>query len=207
MAPRFRIPVLLTFCCLLWLGPSPGLAEQAAPKQEPEAMWLFPLGGQRGTALEVEIRGKGLQSAYAVVAEEEGIRTKFRAVEEIVEESEEGPRKPEDKKEPEYRVRVGVEIDGAARPGNHWLRVVTPRGISDRVQFRVNADRVIRESADPHDQPDRAQAIDYPVVVNGQIDTPAEMDFYQVEVAGGQEFLFEVTRSQESAANVFRSQI
>ena len=170
-------------------------------------MWLFPLGGQRGTALEVELRGKGLQSAYAVVAEEQGIRTQFRAVEEIVEESEEGPEKKKDKKEPEYRVRVGVEIDAAARPGNHWLRVVTPGGISDRVQFRVNADRVIRESADPHDRPHGAQAIEYPVVVNGQIDTPAEMDFYQFEVVAGQELLFEVTRSQESAANVFRSQI
>lgn len=170
-------------------------------------MWLFPLGGQRGTSLEVEIRGKGLQSAYAVVAEEEGIRTEFRAVEEIVEESDDSAQKQADEKEPEYRVRVGVDIDPAARPGNHWLRVVTPGGISDRVHFRVNADRVIRESADPHDQPDSAQAIDYPVVVNGQIDKPAEMDFYQVEVAGGQELLFEVTRSQESAANVFRSQI
>ena len=207
MAPPFRFPVLLVLCGLLWLGPAPGLAEEAGAKQEPEASWLFPLGGQRGTALEVEIRGKGLQSAYVVVAEEEGIRTEFRAVEEIVEESEEGAQEQKEKKEPEYRVRVGVEIDAAARPGNHWLRVVTPRGISDRVQFRVNADRVIRESADPHDQPGRAQAIDVPVVVNGQIDTPAEMDFYQVEVAGGQELLFEVTRSQESAANVFRSQI
>ena len=207
MAPRFRIPVLLTLCCLLWVSADPGAAEEAKTKQEPEAMWLFPLGGQRGTSLEVEIRGKGLQSAYAVVAEEEGIRTLFRAVEEIVEESKEGAEKQADKKEPEYRVRVGVEIDAAARPGDHWLRVVTPGGISDRVHFRVNADRVIRESADPHDQPDRAQAIEYPVVVNGQIDTPAEMDFYQVEVVGGQELLFEVTRSQESAANVFRSQI
>ena len=116
-------------------------------------MWLFPLGGQRGTDLEVEIRGKALQSAYAVVAEEEGIRTEFRAVEEIVEESEEGAPKQDDKKDPEYRVRVGVEIDGAARPGNHWLRVVTPGGITNRVHFRVNADRVIRESADPHGPP------------------------------------------------------
>ena len=116
-------------------------------------MWLFPLGGQRGTSLEVEIRGQGLQAAYAVVAEEEGIRTEFRAVEEIVEESEEGAQEQKEKKEPEYRVRVGVEIDAAARPGNHWLRVVTPRGISDRVQFRVNADRVIRESADPMTNP------------------------------------------------------
>jgi hypothetical protein len=182
-------------------------AEEAAPKQEPEAMWLFPLGGQRGTSLEVEIRGKGLQSAYAVVAEEEGIRTEFRAVEEIVEESDDSAQKQAEKKEPEYRVRVGVEIDPAARPGNHWLRVVTSGGISDRVQFRVNADRVVRESADPHDRPDRAQPIDYPVVVNGRIDKPAEMDFYQVEVDGGQELLFEVTRSQESVANVFRSQI
>jgi len=207
MAPRFRILGLLVLCGLLWLGPASGLAEEDQLKPEPEAMWLFPLGGQRGTSLEVEIRGKGLQSAYAVVAEEEGIRTEFRTVEEIVEESEEGPEKKKDKKEPEYRVRVGVEIDPTARPGNHWLRVVTPRGISDRVQFRVNADRVVRESADPHDQPHKAQAIDYPVVVNGQIDTPAQMDFYQVEVAAGQELLFEVTRSQESAANVFRSQI
>lgn len=207
MAPHTRIPVLLTLCCLLWVGPGPGAAEESASKPEPEAMWLFPLGGQRGTALEVEIRGKGLQSAYAVVAEEEGIGTEFRAVEEIVDESDDSARKQPDKKEPEYRVRVGVEIDPAARPGNHWLRVVTPAGISDRVHFRVNADRVIRESADSHDQPDRAQAIDYPVVVNGKIDKPAEMDFYQVEVAGGQELLFEVTRSQESAANVFRSQI
>ena len=198
MAPRFRIPVLLTLCSLLWVGPGSGAAETPPPAQEPEAAWLFPLGGQRGTALEVEIRGKALQSAYAVVAEEEGIRTQFRAVEEIVEESEEGPAEKADKKEPEYRVRVGVEIDAAARPGNHWFRVVTPRGVTNRVHFRVNADRVIPESADPHDQPDKAQAIDTPVVVNGQIDTPAEMDFYRVEATAGQELLFEVTPSQES---------
>ena len=207
MAPRFRIPVLLILCSLLWVGPSPGTAEEARPAQEPEAAWLFPLGGQRGTALEVEIRGKALQSAYAVVAEEEGIRTRFRAVEEIVEESEEDSQKKADKKEPEYRVRVGVEIDAAARPGNHWLRVVTPRGVTNRVHFRVNADRVIPESASPHDRPDRAQAIDTPVVINGKIDTPAEMDFYRVEAIAGRELLLEVTRSQESAANVFRSQI
>ena len=202
----FRIPVLLTLCGFLWVGPATGTGTWPMTL-EPEAMWLFPLGGQRGSALEVEIRGKYLQSAHAVVAEEEGIRTEFRAVEEIVEESGEGSEKQEDKKEPEYRVRVGVKIDPVARLGNHWLRVVTRRGITNRIHFRVNADRVIQESADPHDQPDRPQAIAYPVVVNGKIDKPAEMDFYQVEVSEGQELLFEVTPSQESVAYRFRSQI
>lgn len=207
VSPRLSFPVVFTMGCLLWALPSPMGAETPQPAQEPEAAWLFPLGGQRGTALEVEIRGKALQSAYAVVAEEEGIRTQFRAVEEIVDESEEGSREKADKKEPEYRVRVGVEIDAAARPGNHWFRVVTPRGVTNRVHFRVNADRVIPESAGPHDQPDRAQAIDTPVVINGKINTPAEMDFYRVEATAGQELLFEVTPSQESVANVFRAQI
>ena len=131
VSPRLSFQVVFTMGCLLWALPSPMGAETPQPAQEPEAAWLFPLGGQRGTALEVEIRGKALQSAYAVVAEEEGIRTQLRAVEEIVEESEEGPREKADKKEPEYRVRVGVEIDPEARPlvpaargttGSGWSR-------------------------------------------------------------------------------------
>ena len=117
MALRFRIPVLLTLCCLLWVVPGAWASEEAQAMQEPEAMWLFPLGGQRGTSLEVEIRGKGLQSAYAVVAEEEGIRTEFRAVEEIVDESDDSAQKQADKKEPEYRVRVGVDNRSGGPPG------------------------------------------------------------------------------------------
>ena len=52
------------FSCLIplvLLGPG-GLRAHAAAK----VVSLFPLGGQRGTALEVEIRGAGLDGAYAV---------------------------------------------------------------------------------------------------------------------------------------------
>ncbi len=65
----------------------------------------------------------------------------------------------------------------------------------------------MRSRTPPHDQPDKAQAIGYPIVINGKIDEPAEMDYYGVEVPQGEELLFEVTPSQGSVANVFRSQL
>ena len=181
-------------------------AEPSQSAQEPEVLWLSPLGGQRGTAVEVEIRGKALQAAYAVISEDGGIRAQVGGVEEIVEEEEDQENEAE-KKEPEYRVVVTAEIASTARLGNHWFRLVTPTGVTNRIHFRVNADPVIAESDVPHDKADNAQAILYPIVINGKIDKPAEMDFYRFEVPEGKELLFEVTPSQESVANVFRSQL
>src|SRR5215470_8385944 len=45
---------------LLVVG-TPGPHVQAAPK----VVSVYPLGGQRGTALEVEVRGTGLEGTYA----------------------------------------------------------------------------------------------------------------------------------------------
>ncbi len=149
MSPRLSFPVTLTMGCLLWSLAGPMGAESPEPAPEPEVQWLSPLGGQRGTTLEVEIRGKVLGEAYAVISEEEGIQAHIRGVEEVVEENEEDPEDESEKKEPEYRVVVTAKIDPTARLGNHWLRLVTPQGVTNRVHFRVNGDRVIAESDAP----------------------------------------------------------
>jgi len=52
--------------------------------------------------------------------------------------------------ENDMRVLADVDIGATIPPGNHWLRVVTPGGVTNRMLFRVNVDPVIEESKVPH---------------------------------------------------------
>ena len=133
-------------------------ADEGPLSTEPEIVFISPLGGQQGTTQKIEIHGNILDNASAVVFETEGITTHIENIEAVseccfaisVEAATESIN---------FLVRASVEIGSTVPPGNHWLRVVTPRGITNRILFRVNADSVIEETDQPHSTPEQAQAL------------------------------------------------
>ena len=158
---------------------------------DPELISLFPLGGQQGTILEVEIRGKSLDGAYAVWLNTEGIKARVQGVDEI-------EFKDYDRTTKGWKTQVGqrvllqLEIDGSAEVGTYWLRVVSRRGVSNRLPFRVTSDPILAETEALHQSPSEAQQLQFPVVVNGKLSQGGELDYYGFEVVKGQELTFEV---------------
>src|SRR5262249_1906393 len=146
------------------LGP-PGLRAQAPPK----VVSVFPLGGQRGTVAEVEVRGVGLEGAYAVwlgpgsrlapapggggkdTKGPDGLGAQIKA----------GP--------DGSRAKVRLVIAPDARVGFHSLGLVSPRGLSGSFSFWVGPEAVVQEAATPHTTPETARPVKLPLAVNGRL--------------------------------------
>ncbi len=170
---------------------------------EPAAFSIFPIGGQQGTSLEAEIRGRGLGGAYAVRFEGGGLQARIKSVE-AIEPDEEGADK-EDSAETEessrgQRILLQVKIDPAAENGPRSLRVVSEKGVSNSLVFLVNSEAVIWEAATPHNTPAEAQQIVLPTVVNGKIGKGRERDYYAFDAGKGHQVAFEIfARGRRSA--------
>ncbi|MSO22399.1 MAG: hypothetical protein EXQ58_03900 [Acidobacteria bacterium] len=165
------------------------------PPAEPEAISIFPLGAQPGSNLEAELRGRSLDGAYAVWCDAEGLQADVKKVEEV------GLNPPQDISNPAdgsakirkgQRLVLNISIDPKAKTGLYSLRVVSPKGVSNTLPFLVVPDRVVGEAEAPHNIPAEAQGVGLPVVINGRIRNPRELDYYSFEAAQGQELAFEI---------------
>jgi hypothetical protein len=159
----------------------------------PQLLSVYPMGGQRGTVLEVEARGSGLAGAYAVwlgagsevmpfaspgkiqrTKSPEGLEAQIKAVPDA------------------SRAKLQVGIASSARLGFHRLGVVTPAGVSGTVAFWVGDHAVIAEHSAPHHRPDTAQPVTPPVAINGRLTGSGQRDYYAFEVPREQTVRFEV---------------
>ena len=183
-----RFPLIAIL--LAWL-PLHAQGNPNGSRKEPEILSLFPLGGQRGTTLEVRMRGKNLGGTYAVWLDGGELKARVQRVDEI-ELMEYDLVKKAWKSQPGYRVSFQVEIDASADIGTHSIRAVTPQGVSNALPFRVTFHPVLTETGDPHQTPGEAQKLRFPVVVNGKISRGGELDFFGFDAAEGQELTFEV---------------
>ena len=175
----------------------------------PEIISVYPLAVQRGTSVSVAIRGQFLDGAYAVVFEGQGITAHVDRVENI-EKAVVDPETVADQsnaKDAKHRVVTQVDIDPDATPGDHWLRVVTPHGVTNRMEIRVVADPISSEVETPHEITSRAQEIDYPIIVSGSITTAGEVDLYAIDVDQPGPLFLEVRPSRGALAKKFRPSI
>lgn len=201
LGPAGSVYFLLFFSFLLCVLTGSLFSAEEAETPEPELSSLFPLGGQRGTAVEAQIRGRQLGGSYAVWPPSEGLTAHVTKVEELEEERDEGEETGEDPEEKEqnlplYRVLVQIEIDRSAPIGTHPIRLVSPKGLSNAVWFRVVDESVIVEGETPHQTAQQAQPTGYPATVFGRIGEAGEADYYSFDAAEGQEIAFEVVMTQ-----------
>ena len=165
----FLVPLFLSQS-VLW---SEGKTDQSI--QEAEIHSLFPLGGNPGTSFPVQVRGRGLEDAYAVWIQTDEVVARIKQVSSIdlnPKQSYDG----QDKKKEGQLVQLQVEIQKAAEPRIYSLRMVSSRGVSNAYPFVVTSDPATMEAENTQTGPNRAQKVTLPVVVNGKIDRPGCTD-------------------------------
>lgn len=71
-----------------------------------------------------------------------------------------------------------------------------PHGLSNGLPFRVVDEPLVIEKEEPHQDARQAQPIALPVLINGRISKPGELDYYSFEARQAQEISFEVVRAE-----------
>jgi hypothetical protein len=180
--------ILALLIPLVLLGP-PGLRAQPAPK----VISVFPLGGQRGTSVEVEVRGTGLERTYAVWL---GPGSRLESLKSgAASQYTKGPDGVEAqvKAIPDgSRARVRLVLAANARVGFHNVSLISPAGLSGSIPFWVGPDAVILEGGAPHHTSETAQAVKLPVAVNGRIPDDGQPAHYAFANTSEQTVVFEV---------------
>ena len=198
-----RLPLrafLVVSLFLAALGNSVSAKEKAAPQVNS----LFPLGGQPGTSFEVRIRGENLGSVHGVWFDCGALEAEVRKIEKTVEEVDvvqQAGTTAKDTKE-FYHVLLKLHVDDKAAVGAHTLRLVSRQGLSNPLALLVNPEPQIHESEQSINSPASAQHIEFPVVVNGRLGHPGELDYYAFEVGEGEHLRFEVITSTFTPATV-----
>ena len=188
---RFLI-VTISLCASIFVV----LAEEKHPPlPEPIAYYISPVGSRQGSTVEVRIDGKALADTYAVWTDCEALQASVQEVVEVDRKITEGEYLP--KKELTHEVTVQVNISPLAEVGGHTLRLISPRGISNPMPFRVSfqIEPVISEdeSQTGSGKPTQGQFVEYPVAINGKISKQlgGEIDYYGFDVEAGRELYFE----------------
>ena len=196
---------LFTLCVssiLLFLLTCPVFAVEKKEVSEPTLSSIFPLGGQRGTTVEVEFRGKLIAGAYAVWPKSDGLVAEVKNVEEVKESARQDEMKAvapagegEGPKLPDYRVLVQLDIGPSVPVGVHRLRLVSPAGVSNPMEFRVVDHPVVIEGDGPHQTALESQPADLPIVIHGRLAKPGEVDYYSFSASEGQQLSIKIVRA------------
>lgn len=185
---------------LLCFIPSAGrLQAQSAGDEapsEPTLISVFPPGGQQGAGLELEIRGEALDGAYSIVFGTSGLEARVGEVEMIEGPEPAGPYPKKGKSLSFFRVTARLTVESSVPAGTHPFRLVSHRGVSNALRFRVDEGGVVSEINTPHPSDRHAQEIDIPVIVNGRIGEHGELDAYGFDAVAGQELTFEITQAE-----------
>ena len=128
----------------------------------PSITHLFPAGAQRGTTTEITAFGT-TDKTTKMWASGKGLSVE--------------PGKDSGK----FAVKVGAD----AVPGTYWLRAFNNDGASSLRPFIVGMLPEIMEK-EPNDDPKKAQMLDGPAIVNGQLAKPGDVDCFAIAAKKGQ---------------------
>jgi hypothetical protein len=157
-----------TFAVLSVLAGSIAVAGAVSPSLTS----ISPLGAQRGTELEIFLKGDRLDDAKEVMLYFPGI--------EVL--------KLEEIKSGQVKVRVKVAPD--CRIGEHAMRVRTSSGISDVRTFWIGPFPSVEEK-EPNNEPAKAQKLSMNCTVEGVIERE-DVDCFQIEAKKGERISVEV---------------
>jgi hypothetical protein len=164
------------------------LAMLPAAADPPDALAIFPLGGQAGTTVDVRIGGMhlfdecplALDAADGVVAPATIRRTERVWFEGPVipkPESQQAENYPSD-----YAARFTIAAD--ARPGTRWWRVSTSQGVTPSRRFVVGElPEVVEQEIDGTAIP---VPVTLPVTINGRIFPREDVDEWSFHAAAGE---------------------
>lgn len=136
-----------------------------ATPPEPKLQSLQPLAGRPGTVYQVVITGTGLASLEKLFTDGPGIRTRFLAA------------TPES-------LTAEISLDPSVPPGPKTLRACGPHGVTNSVTWHVVTEPLALEKPD--------LPLHAPLVVNGTLAEPGEVDQFSLQAPAGASLTFEV---------------
>lgn len=146
---------------------------------EPRLSSIYPADGQRGTAFQAALRGSCLSGARLVMFEGTGVEARVLAP---------VPGGPPGEDAGKETLQLQVTMAADAQPGPHEFRIVTARGVSNKMTLEVAAEPVL-----PEETASAAPLRRFPVVIQGRIARPGESDAYWIEAAAGETLTFEAS--------------
>ena len=170
---------------LLGLIPLP--AADTKPEPEPRLLSIYPLTVPAGRSSTAIIRGIAIQDARSIQFSDLGLTAIVKGTEaERVESERPAGAAPS--------VLLHVEIAAApnSKPGDHSLRVVTAKGLTNQINFRVADTPVTVEN----DVTGPLQT--FPITLNGRIGNRGENDSYWVDVDAGQTLTLEAVSGYQA---------
>ena len=175
--------------CLLSFSLCPADAEEPP---EPTLSSLFPLGGQRGTTIQVQIRGKHLHEVNSLWIQSNSLQARISSVDQISEPAGDASTPPQKNNSSDYRVIVQMNIDASAPTGLYPLRLVSKQGVTNALDFRVVDQPVIVETDVPGHSALELPRL--PVIIQGRLAEPGEVDSFVFQALEGQNLSVEVLR-------------
>jgi len=145
----------------------------------PKLSSVFPQGSGPGAKLRVEVLGEFVDRAQSVVFLDPAIHGSVA--------------------ESTYtRLALDFTVASDAPLGEHYFRVVTPRGASNILLFRIGDLPHILEK-EPNSTFDQAQEVTPPVTINGRLNVDGDFDFYRFQTGKGQNWIFDLRASSGTA--------
>ena len=168
---RFRI------IALVLLSTTTTFAETKVPPIAPRINGTFPKGGQRGTSVDIVIKGANLQDAKSIRFQSSKLRAEVLSV---------NP----------YEITAKVHIDPTAEPGRHDLRLINAHG-SAIGYFDVSTFPE-RKEKEPNNDAAHAESLTFPSLINGVL-TAADYDFYSFDAREGQVLTFDILATRNGS--------
>ena len=149
--------------------------------------YIYPAGAERGSTAEIVVGGLNVNKATAVIVSGKGVRA------EIIKPTEEEQtslkkkkfRKLDDQSSPQLadHLNIRITIDKNAEPGLRDLRLQSPVGISNKLNFEVGQyPNVLENKGSTPKNPNPVEKL--PAVLCGQI-LPGETDYFSFKAEKG----------------------
>ncbi len=189
------MPRLIAALVFLALALLPGAAQdkkKPAPKMEPRVIFTVPLGAAPGKTTRITIRGSNLDDAKEV---------KLQGAQGSVKILSKGKAAVPDKNpEKVGDTQIEIELKLAAKPDQPVaLIVVTPAGETKPHPILVETVLPVIAEKEPNDGFRAAQSITLPIVIEGTINRPKDVDVFRFEGKKGQKLHAEVLASRHGS--------
>lgn len=178
-APVWRAHIALALILLMGSGESRVAAKDEVKNNPPQISSVFPQGARCGSQLEVAITGQNLSRTTKIFFSEPGVTARLL-------------------KTANTKVWVKIEVAPDASIGPRYFRLVTPRGSSNLLIFRVG-DLVETEEAEPNDTFEKANRIQAPVTINARMAVDEDIDMYRLRAEAGAALIFDLLAARNGS--------
>ena len=162
----------LVFYCALSIAVAAETPTTEVQHRLPAMSSVFPQGANPGATVRVEVLGEHMDRAHTVFFLDESIRARILQTEHT-------------------RLELEFEISSQAAWGPHYFRIVSPRGASNILLFRVGDQPHLIEH-EPNSTRAQAERVNIPVTINGRLNVDGDFDFYKFRAATGQSWIFDL---------------